>query len=81
MEIKGQNKHKFFFWLLLKDRLNTKNILRRKIMWLPNYNYVLCVENLEETLAHLFLMSFRSSLLDLHLPRYILWNQLSILMS
>ena len=25
-----QNKHKVFFWLLLKDRLNIQNLLRRK---------------------------------------------------
>uniref|UniRef100_A0A0A8ZD98 Reverse transcriptase zinc-binding domain-containing protein n=1 Tax=Arundo donax TaxID=35708 RepID=A0A0A8ZD98_ARUDO len=26
----AQGKHKFFFWLLLKDRLNTRNLLKRK---------------------------------------------------
>ena len=26
-----QSKHKIFFWLLLHDRLNTRNLLRRKI--------------------------------------------------
>lgn len=27
-----QPKHKIFFWLLMKDRLSTRNILRRKIL-------------------------------------------------
>ena len=33
-----QNKHKVFFWLLLKDR----NILRRKTMFLDSYDCVMC---------------------------------------
>jgi len=38
-----QPKHKvFFFWLLLKDRLSTRNILRRKNMALESYNCVFC---------------------------------------
>lgn len=47
-------KHKFFFWLLLKDRLNTKNLLRCKNMHLDEYTCVLCQQNLEETIEHLF---------------------------
>jgi hypothetical protein len=35
-----QNKHKSFFWLLLKDRLSTRELLRRN-MELPSYNCVL----------------------------------------
>ena len=50
-----QNKHKVFFWLLLKDRLSTRNILRRKSMFFPSYNCVLCANNTEKTLEHLFL--------------------------
>jgi hypothetical protein len=46
-------KHKFFFWLLLRDRLNTRNHLRRKNMELEDYNYVL-YSSCEETLLHLF---------------------------
>lgn len=46
--------HKFFFWLLLRDRLNTKNILKRKNMHLDDYNCVLCDLNCEETCFHLF---------------------------
>lgn len=34
-------KHKFFFWLLLKDRLHTRNLLRRKNMMLDEYTYVM----------------------------------------
>jgi hypothetical protein len=35
-----QPRHKFFFWLLLHDRLNTKNLLGRKNFHLQNYDYV-----------------------------------------
>jgi len=34
-----QPKHKVFFWLLLQDRLSTRNILRRKNMALQSYNF------------------------------------------
>lgn len=37
-----QPKHKVFYWLLMKDRLSTRNILRRKNMHLESYNYELC---------------------------------------
>jgi hypothetical protein len=49
-----QAKHKFFFWLLLHDRLNTRNLLGRKNFHLPTYSCATlpCVE--EETLIHLF---------------------------
>ena len=50
-----QPKHKVFFWLLIKDRLSTRNILKRKNMVLDSYNCVLCNENVEETVEHLFL--------------------------
>ena len=46
--------HKFFFLLLLRDRLNTRNLLRRKNMHLDSYHYVLCNLNCEETCFHLF---------------------------
>lgn len=46
--------HKFFFWLLLRDRLNTRNLLRRKNMILDDYNCTLCTTNQEETCFHLF---------------------------
>jgi hypothetical protein len=47
-------KHTFFFWLLLRDRLNTREILRRKNMELEDYTCVLCRQNAEESLLHLF---------------------------
>lgn len=47
-------KHKFFFWLLLKDRLNTRETLRRKNMHLSSYTCAICTTNTEGTLMHLF---------------------------
>jgi len=47
-------KHKFFFWLLLRDRLSTRNMLSRKNMALEDYNCVLCNAGCEETSFHLF---------------------------
>lgn len=44
----------FFFWLLLRDRLNTQNMLGRKNKHLPFYHCVPCVQQEEETLLHLF---------------------------
>lgn len=49
-----RGRHKFFFWLLLRDRLNTRNILRRKRRVLDDYSCALCSSNSEETLVHLF---------------------------
>jgi hypothetical protein len=51
-----QNKRKIFFCLLLKNRLNTRSLLRRKNMALEDYNCVLCSHQTEETLEHLFLI-------------------------
>jgi hypothetical protein len=48
-----QNKRKFFFWLVLKDRLSTRELLRRKSMDLHSYSCVLCVHNVDESLHHL----------------------------
>lgn len=48
-----QPKHKVFCWLLLKDRLSTRNILRRKRMALGSYNCEFCSMNVEETIEHL----------------------------
>jgi hypothetical protein len=53
---KVQNKHKFFFCLFLKDRINTRNLLHRQNMFLPSYICVLCVENVEEDVRHLFFL-------------------------
>ena len=50
------NKLRVFSWLLFMDRLNTRNILKRKKQKLEgnNYNCVLCSNNIEETAFHLF---------------------------
>jgi hypothetical protein len=50
-----QSKHKVFFWLVLKDRLSTRELLRRKIMFLPDYTCVLCNGSEDESLFHLLL--------------------------
>lgn len=47
-------KHKFFIWLLIKDRLSTRNILKRKHMHLDDYSCVLCQNGPKETCFHLF---------------------------
>lgn len=47
-------KHKFFAWLLVKDRLSTRNVLKRKKMQLSDYSCVLCPNGVEETCFHLF---------------------------
>jgi hypothetical protein len=47
-------KHKFFLWLLIRDRFSTRNILRRKNMQLDDYTCVLCNSGHEETSFHLF---------------------------
>lgn len=47
-------RHKIFFWMLLHDRLKTKNLLQRKSMYLDDYSCVLCSHKAEETLLHLF---------------------------
>ena len=49
-----QARHKFFFWLLLHDRLNTRNLLGRKNFQLQSYNCATLVCGQEETLYHLF---------------------------
>ena len=49
-----QPKHKVFCWLLLKDRLSTRNILRRRKMELESYSCEICSLLIEETVEHLF---------------------------
>jgi hypothetical protein len=49
-----QARHKFFFWLLIHDRLNTRNLLGRKQMHLQSYNYATLDCQQEETVLHLF---------------------------
>jgi hypothetical protein len=46
-------KHKFLFWLLLRDH-NTRELLKRKNMELDDYNCILCIHNAEERLMQLF---------------------------
>jgi len=50
-----QPKHKIFFWLILKDRLSTRGLLRRRNMVLDDYNCVLCDNREEESLLHLMI--------------------------
>lgn len=45
-----------FFWLLRKDRLSTRGLLRRRNMELESYDCVLCHFDTEET-VHLFFHS------------------------
>lgn len=49
-----QPKHKVFFWMLLLDRVNTRNLLRRKTFYLESYNCALKSCQQEETVFHLF---------------------------
>jgi hypothetical protein len=49
-----QPKHKVFYWLLLKNRLNTRGLLRRKNMMLDSYSCEICILQKEEKLRHLF---------------------------
>ena len=49
-----QLKHKFFFWLLLQDRLNTRDLLTRKTFYVENTSCVLCTDAPMEYMQHLF---------------------------
>jgi hypothetical protein len=51
---KCQPEHKVFFWLLLKDRLNTRTLLRQRAMLLDSYTCDNCILQAEETVTHLF---------------------------
>ncbi|TVU07261.1 hypothetical protein EJB05_47309, partial [Eragrostis curvula] len=53
---KCTKKVKIFIWLMFLDRLNTRNILRRKNCPIQggSYNCILCESNVEETAFHLF---------------------------
>ena len=46
---------KYFFWLLLQDKLSTRGVLRRRNMVLDDYTCVGCGVGVEETVDHLFL--------------------------
>jgi hypothetical protein len=45
---------KYIFWILLHDRVNTRNLLKRKSMQLDCYECGFYNEGVEETLMHLF---------------------------
>jgi hypothetical protein len=47
-------KQKFFFWVLLQDRLNTRNLLARKNFHIDSKSCILCDDQVEETMMHLF---------------------------
>lgn len=47
-------RHKIFFWLLLHDRLSTRNMIQRRSMHLDDYNCALCADSIVETSTHLF---------------------------
>ena len=49
-----QAKHNIFFWLLLHDRLDTRNLLSRKKFQLPSYDCATLQCRQVETLVHLF---------------------------
>jgi hypothetical protein len=50
-----QARHKFFFWLLIHDGVNTMNLLEMKQMILQSYKCATLNYSQEETLYHLFL--------------------------
>jgi hypothetical protein len=47
-------KHKVLLWLFMKNRLNTKSMLKRRNMKLDPYTCENCILQKEETLSHLF---------------------------
>ena len=49
-----QPKREVFCWLLLKHRLSTRKLLKRKNMFLESYSCVLYHQSAEESLQHLF---------------------------
>ena len=50
----AQLKHKICFWLLIQDRLNTRDLLTRKNFYIDDKACVLCHDNPNEMLNHLF---------------------------
>ena len=52
---KCQMKHKVFFWLLLKDRINTRDILQRRGMVIESVTCDLCILQRREIAVHLIL--------------------------
>ena len=58
-----QSKQKFFFWLLLYDRLNTRDLMARKNFYVEDNSCVLCPNEANEFRMHL--SSNVNSVLDL----------------
>ena len=54
-ETRCTNKWRVFAWLLAADRLNTRAMLRRRAMTLPNddHNCSMCAHGVEESIEHL----------------------------
>lgn len=50
--------HTVFLWLVLKDRINTRYMLRRKGMHLDSFVYELCILQRLETRVHLMICNF-----------------------
>jgi hypothetical protein len=50
----AMHKHKIFFWVLLQDRLNTRDMLERKNFHVESHDCVLCTDNIRESYMHLF---------------------------
>lgn len=48
------SKQKYFFWLLIQDRLNSRDLLIRKHFYIETGNCVLCNNNDLEDVMHLF---------------------------
>ena len=46
-------RYNFFFWLLIHDRINTRNLLQRKTFNVPSASCVLCDHETDETSYHL----------------------------
>jgi hypothetical protein len=55
---KCQSKHKVFFWLLLHDKLNTRERLRRRNMELDSYVYEKCILKKQSFLPFVSKMQF-----------------------
>jgi hypothetical protein len=55
LEVKLSIQQKLFFWLVLQDRLNTKDMLKRRDMKLERCMCKNCILQKEETMSHLFL--------------------------
>jgi hypothetical protein len=51
---KSPMKHKVFFWLLIKDRLSTRDLLSRKNMNISDATCDLCILQKRESMPHLF---------------------------